>query len=147
MPAKQPLPPDMPGETMVEAQRAALDMAAKLSALAFKYALELNKIGFELWQKQIRHYAGLPDRLAAPKSPKEVVVVHAELIEKTARDYEDGVMQIANAGQEMARETAQTLDEGREAAAALLDDAPPARPHKPAQRPRASGGSRGRTAR
>lgn len=141
--APVPFTPAQTGQTLVEAQQTAMEMAARLSALAFKYALEINKIGFELWQKQIQHYSGLSGTLAPRQTPQQVVSAHAELIEQATQDYEDGVKRIAKAGTQMARETAQTLDEGREHAEALVEQTVSRAP-KATGRPRQNG-NRGRS--
>lgn len=98
---------------LVQAQQAALELTARLDALAMTYALELNKIGFEIWQKQIQNYAALPREAAAGRTAEKALSDHAELIGQSARNYEEGVERIAAAGETMARETAQALDESR----------------------------------
>lgn len=122
--AAAPLPysPVQTGQTLVAAQKNAIVMAGKLGGLAFKYALEINKIGFELWQRQLQNFSGLSGKLAPRPTPRQAVVAHAERIEKATQDYEAGVKRVAKAGTQMARKSAQTLDKGRKPAEVIVKE-------------------------
>jgi hypothetical protein len=125
------------GTTLFEAQRSAMEMASKLSALALDYAVELNKTWFELAQKHIKQYANLPRRLAECRTPEEVyfaqtdiigkatqdykqdLTAYADMIGKATQGYKEGLDQLVSMGEGMAQETGRVLRQGQEAAQSL----------------------------
>jgi phage-related minor tail protein len=127
--------------TLLEAQQSALEMASKLSALTYNFAVELNKNWFEWTQKQIRQFASVQHRFATSRTPEEVfsaqaeminqatqdykegLSAHADLIEKATQNYKEGLDQLANAGQAMSHEAGRAMAQVQESARSAMTSA------------------------
>jgi hypothetical protein len=127
--------------TLLEAQQSALEMASRLSALTYNFAVELNKNWFEWTQKQIRQFANVQHRFATSRTPEEVfsaqaeminqatqdykegLSAHADLIEKATQNYKVGLDQLANAGQTMSHEAGRAMAQVQETARSAMTSA------------------------
>jgi hypothetical protein len=108
-------------KVFLETQEMALVAMQKLGALSYNYTMELNKTWLSLCKDQLSHYAAWPQRLAASRTPDEVVSVYADLIGQATQDYKQGFDRLAAASSEMAKETEKALESGQDAAREMVE--------------------------
>lgn len=103
--------PQMGLDMMLAWNRPMLRAFADLTSHSLQNGAAMSAAWTTLMQKRMEQGLALPQRVAACRSPEELLHVYSEWAKLAAAHYQEGFAALSQIGQEMSRETAEVVSE------------------------------------
>lgn len=103
--------PQLGLDAMLGWNRPMLQAMADLTSRSLQNSAAMSAAWTTLMQKRMEQGLALPQRVAACRSPEELMHVYSEWAELAASHYQEGFAAMTRIGQEMSRETAEVVSE------------------------------------